>query len=425
MSVYRQERVQPGQPVIELRNVSRQYEMQRARRRSLQETFISFFRRQPQERALFWPVRDLSFAIYPGDCVGIIGPNGAGKSTLLKLITGILPPTTGDLMVNGRISSLLELGAGFHPDLTGRENIYLNGSIYGLSRRQMDQRLDAIIDYAELDEFIDTPIKHYSSGMYVRLGFAVAIHTDPDLLLVDEVLAVGDASFQRKCLSSIQHFRDQGGTLLFVTHDLNSIQSICKRVLWLEHGKIQAEGHPTDVIMAYLQHLGQKEEERRQREGKTPSTSTEEAPPPTPRRWGSGLVRITAVELCDAANQSHSTFHNGDALKIRLHYQADQPVEQPVFGLAIHHQNGTHICGPNTKFDELPIPRVEGAGVIDYCIPSLPLLEGDYTVSVAVVDAALAETYDYHDRLYPFQVYRGKAKEFYGLVTLNGRWSAG
>lgn len=427
MSIYRQEQVVADQPVIELRNVSRQYEMQRARRRSLQEIFISLFRRQSTRREAFWPLLDVSFAIYPGDSVGIIGPNGAGKSTLLKLVTGILPPTTGDLIVNGRISSLLELGAGFHPDLTGRENIYLNGSIYGMTRRQMDRRLDAIIDYAELGEFIDTPIKHYSSGMYVRLGFAVAIHTDPDLLLVDEVLAVGDAAFQRKCLNSIQHFRDEGGTLLFVSHDLNSIQSICKRVLWLEHGKIQAEGHPTDVIMAYLHYLAEKEEERVQREekasGQFDAQKDEAMSSKSPRRWGTGQVQITAVELCDAENQPHITFHNGATLKIRLHYQADQPVEKPVFGLAIHHKNGTHICGPNTKFDELALPQVQGAGIIDYCIPSLPLLEGDYTVSVAVVNESLAETYDYHDRLYSFQVYRGKAKEYYGLVTLNGRWA--
>ena len=441
MTVHRSPKVIPGQPLIELRNVSRHFVMQREHRRSFQESFIRFFRRQHDAPDIFWPLREVSFAVQAGDCIGVIGPNGAGKSTLLKLITGILAPTTGEMTVSGRISSLLELGAGFHPDLTGRENIYLNGSIYGLSRGQMNKRLDAIIDYAELGDFIDTPIKHYSSGMYVRLGFAVAIHTDPDLLLVDEVLAVGDATFQRKCLTSIQRFRDAGGTLFLVSHDLATIQSICKRALWLEHGAIQADGHPTDVSMAYLSHLAQVEEEKAEREGRTTGgkgqggrgqgkedaissdvTEENDKPAPAPRRWGSGQVQVTAVELCDAQGQPHVTFRNGDPLTIRLHYKTTERVEKPVFGLAIYHQNGTHICGPNTKFGELPLEAVEGEGVICYQITALPLLEGSYTLSVAVVNDNSTETYDYHDRLYTFQVYHGRSAERYGLVTVGGVW---
>lgn len=426
MSIYRNERPQPDQPLIELRHVSRQYTMQRSRHRSLQEMFIRWLRREKKVNEVFWPLRDVSFAIHPGDCVGIIGPNGAGKSTLLKLITGILAPTEGDLFVNGRISSLLELGAGFHPDLTGRENIYLNGSIYGLSRAQMDKKLDSIIDYAELGEFIDTPIKHYSSGMYVRLGFAVAIHTNPDLLLVDEVLAVGDAAFQRKCLTSIQKFRDNGGTLVFVSHDLTSIQTICKRVLWLEHGKIQAEGHPTEVIMAYIQHLAALEEAKQGgKEAKSPATPGEagdEEQAKIQRRWGSGEIRIAAVELCDVTGQPRAAFRNGEPMIIRLSYEASTRVEAPIFGLAIYHQNGTHIAGPNTKFGDFSIPFVHGAGAIDYHIPQVALLEGSYTLSVAVINTTDTITYDYHDRLYDFQIYRGQSKELYGLVTLNGHW---
>lgn len=429
MTIYRNERPQPNQPLIELRGVSRQYTMQRTRHRSLQEMFIRWLRREKKVSEVFWPLRDVSFAIHPGDCVGIIGPNGAGKSTLLKLITGILSPSEGDLFVNGRISSLLELGAGFHPDLTGRENIYLNGSIYGLSRAQMDRKLDAIIDYAELGEFIDTPIKHYSSGMYVRLGFAVAIHTNPDLLLVDEVLAVGDASFQRKCLTSIQKFRDNGGTLVFVSHDLSSIQTICKRVLWLEHGKIQAEGHPTEVIMAYIQHLAALEEAKQSSseatdpgDAATSDDTNDGTPAKSQRRWGSGEIRITAVELCDATGQPRATFHNGEPMIIRLSYETSTRVEAPIFGLAIYHQNGTHIAGPNTKFGNLAIPSIQGRGHIDYHIPQIPLLEGSYTLSVAVINTNDTVTYDYHDRLYDFQVYRGQSKELYGLVTLNGHW---
>ncbi len=427
MSVERNAKALPGQPLIELANVSKRFMLARERRRSLQEIFIRLVTRQKAERDSFWPLRHLSLTINRGDCVGVIGPNGSGKSTLLKLITGILAPDEGHMLVNGRISSLLELGAGFHPDLTGRENIYLNGSIYGLSRAQMDARLDSIIDYAELGDFIDTPIKHYSSGMYVRLGFAVAIHTDPDLLLVDEVLAVGDANFQRKCLTSIQHFRDNGGTLFLVSHDLGTIQSICKRAIWMDHGEVQADGHPTDVVMAYYARLAQQEEAKAQKSRQHASDHADGESAPTaadapPRRWGTGEVRITKVELCDAQGEPRTNFHNGDTLLVRLHYTAEQRVEAPVFGLAIYHQNGTHICGPNTKFGETPIPVVHGDGAITYCVPALPLLEGSYTLSVAVVNFANSETFDYHDRLYDFQVYRGKSNEQYGLVTLNGMW---
>jgi ABC-type polysaccharide/polyol phosphate transport system ATPase subunit len=433
MSVRRSERVEPGQPQIELRGVSQRYELQRARNRSFQEMFIHLFRRRKQESEAFWPLRDVSFSIYPGESVGIIGPNGAGKSTLLKLLSGILTPTSGDLTILGRISSLLELGAGFHPELTGRDNIYLNGSIYGLSRKQMDRQLNQIIEYAELGDFIDTPVKHYSSGMYVRLGFAVAIHTAPDLLMVDEVLAVGDATFQRKCLTSIQRFRDNNGTLLLVSHDLSVIQSICRRAIWLEDGRIQADGHPTDVVMAYLQHVAAKEEEKKRAEGQrsfaaeeadVEEADAEQSVRPAPvRRWGSGRVQITGVDFCDDEGNARTVFHNGDAITICIHYQAETPVEWPVFGLAIYHQNGTHICGPNTKFGELSLPVVQGRGTLRYRIPELPLLEGSYSVSAAVVNNSNTETLDYHDRLYEFQVYRGKSKEEYGLVTLNGAWS--
>lgn len=436
MSVYRSEALQPGQPLIDLRNVSQRYELQRARNRSLQEAFIGLFRKRSAERSAFWPLRNVTFRVDAGESIGIIGPNGSGKSTLLKLLSGILTPTSGDLIINGRISSLLELGAGFHPELTGRENIYLNGSIYGVTRRAMDAKLADIIDYAELGDFIDTPVKHYSSGMYVRLGFAVAIHTAPDLLFVDEVLAVGDAVFQRKCLASIQEFRDAGQTLILVSHDLATIQNICNRVLWLEQGELRADGKPTDVIMAYLHHVAAKEaakaEQKRQaaRQHADEATVAEAAPDPADaaaaaaaaRRWGNGQVIITQVELCDEYGRPQSHFANGDQLLIRLYYIAETTVRRPVFGLAFYHQNGVHISGPNSKFDSLSIPIVHGAGVIEYCVPALPLLEGSYTLSVAVVNDANTETFDYHDRLYNLEVYRGRTQERYGLVTFNGKW---
>ncbi len=214
-------------PLIQLRAVSKRFAFRQAAHRSFQETFIRLFQKRTETVREFWSLQDISFTVNQGDCFGVIGRNGSGKSTLLKLISGILEPTSGEVITQGRIASLLELGAGFHPELTGRENIFLNGSVYGLSHKQIKERLEQIIDFAELGDFIDAPIKHYSSGMYVRLGFAVAINVDPDVLLVDEVLAVGDAAFQAKCLDSIREFRSRGGTLLLVTHELGTVQRLC------------------------------------------------------------------------------------------------------------------------------------------------------------------------------------------------------
>jgi ABC-type polysaccharide/polyol phosphate transport system ATPase subunit len=414
MSVFRTHAVKPGEPLIELHHVARRFTKKLDRGRSFQDLFVRLLRRQRSSSDEFWPLRDLTLTVNQGDCIGVIGPNGSGKSTLLKLITGILPPTRGDVVVRGRVSSLLELGAGFQNDLTGRENIYLNGSIYGLSRAEMTQRIDQIIAYAGLGDFIDTPVKHYSSGMYVRLGFAVAIHTSPDLLLVDEVLAVGDVHFQNRCMESIYRFRHAGGTLLLVSHDLGTIQSLCNRALWIDDGLVAAEGAPADVVMAYKQHMADLEEAQK---GETPYPRVGEG-----QRWGTREVEITGVELCSHNGQARTTFNTGDALTIRLYYQCHQPVERPVFGFGISHQNGVHLFGPNTKFAALQIDRLSGSGAITYTIPNLPLLEGQYTLSVAVVNDTDTVTYDYHDRGYNFRVAYSPLCAGYGMVQLPGTW---
>lgn len=418
MTVIRHSNYQAGEPVLQLRNVARRFIKRRERNRSFQDKFIRLLSRRNVQQEDFWPLRDVSFKLERGQSLGVVGPNGAGKSTLLKLITGILVPTSGDLLVNGRICSLLELGAGFQPDLTGRENIFLNGSIYGLNRREMNERIDSIIDFAELGDFIDTPVRHYSSGMYVRLGFAVAIHTDPDLLLVDEVLAVGDQTFQHKCLGAIQRFREGGGTLLLVSHDLDAIQTICQQAIWLEHGLVQSEGQPTNVVMHYLREQARREEARAaQADAEAAGTQIDE-----PGRWGSGKVRITQVELCDSNGQPATAFASGGALTVRLHYSATGQVENPVFGLALYHESGAHITGPNTQFGGLKIPALSGTGAIQYVAPQLPLLPGLYRLSVAVVDGADNETFDYHDRLYDLYVVPDSHSERYGFVTLGGSW---
>ncbi len=410
--------VDDGRPLVDLDRVSKRFIIHLEQQRSFQEAFIRLFQkdRDTGERE-FWSLKDVTFSVAKGDCFGIIGPNGSGKSTMLKIISGILQPTSGEVTTRGRIASLLELGSGFHPDLTGRENIFLNASVHGLTRTQVLERLDDIIAFSELGDFIDMPIRHYSSGMYVRLGFAVAIHTEPDLLLVDEVLAVGDASFQLKCLEAIGEFRANGGTLLLVSHDLGTVQAICNRAMWLEDGQVQAVGSPTDVVMAYLNQVAEKHDAEA---GARPLPSLEHG-----RRWGTGKVSISKVELCDVNGTPRRVFVTGATMLVRLTYHAEGRVADPIFGLAIHDQAGTHICGPNSDFGGLHIPYVEGEGVVTYAMPSLPLLEGSYWLSVSTHNREDSEMYDYHDRAYPFRVHRGASRERYGLVALGGAWVAG
>lgn len=237
--------------VITFENVSKEFKLTQLPVRSLQDMFVYYLKKEMRGKRHFWALRDVSFSINPGETVGILGRNGSGKSTILKLISRIIDPTGGVITVNGRLSALLELGAGFHPDLTGRENIFLNGSILGLGRKAMRKKVDDIIDFAGIGDFIDVPIRNYSSGMQMRLGFSVAVHVEPELILVDEVLAVGDYSFQLKCLERIRQMQKDGVTILFVSHDFKAVQDLCTRALWLEDGQIQADG-PVDEILAEM-----------------------------------------------------------------------------------------------------------------------------------------------------------------------------
>jgi lipopolysaccharide transport system ATP-binding protein len=400
---------------ISVEHVSKEFLFKQSAPRSFQELLVDLVKRRKRSRSeRFVALDDVSLKIERGETVGLIGPNGAGKSTLLKLVSGIIEPTSGRMMTHGRVGALLELGSGFHPDLTGRENIYLNGSILGLSRAEIRDKMDEIIAFAELERFIDAPVRHYSSGMYVRLGFSVAVHTEPDILLVDEALAVGDAAFQSKCLDRIADLRGSGVTIILVSHDLVSIQSLCDRAIWLEQGRIRMQGDPVDVVMAYVSSIAEKEAAKNASRFRAVNDGG---------RWGTGRVRITQVELLGANGQPGEVFETGQPLEIRLYYHAPEPVEEPVFGLAVHHQNRAHLCGPNTQVGGLTIPQVQGEGVISYHVPRLNLLEGAYLISASVVNKTNTEVYDYHDRLYVLQVYRGTCRELYGMITLNGVWN--
>jgi ABC-type polysaccharide/polyol phosphate transport system ATPase subunit len=394
-------------------------------------------------REEFWALRDVSLAVAPGEALGVIGANGSGKSTLLKLATRLLAPTHGRVDVQGRVAALLELGAGFHPELSGRDNVYLNASILGIPRRRVDERFADIVEFAGLERFVDTPVKRYSSGMQARLGFAVAVHVDPDVLLLDEVLAVGDLQFQERCLERIRALHAAGRTILLVSHDLTAVAQLCTRVLWLHDGQVRALGAPEPVIEAYRHHLmgeggagighrapqvgsgGQEASNGRRHaaRGRTASAGeiAAEPVPPTGRRWGSGEIELTAVELLDAAGQPTTRLATGAPLVVRLRYRARRRVRRPVFGVAIY-AGGLQVSGPNTRVDGRPIDQVEGEGELRYRVDALPLLPGAYTLSAAVYDEQELHPFDHHHQCYPFQVVSRDGVERYGLVELAGHW---
>jgi lipopolysaccharide transport system ATP-binding protein len=381
----------------------------------------------------------VSFEVENGEMVGIVGPNGAGKSTILKLIARIIEPTSGQVEINGSVGALLELGAGFHPDLTGRENVYLNGSILGFNRARMDCIFDEILDFSEMERFIDVPVKHYSSGMYMRLGFSIAIHLQPDVLLVDEVLAVGDKAFQLRCLDKINEIRRQGVSIVLVTHDLDSVRDMCDRSIWLDDGEIKAEGAVEHVLDRYVSQVFADAERTL-----LAAESTRQASPvwttcatdgegsdalardANPWRWGSREAEIVQVEMFDDQGQERRVFRTGDKLVVRMHFAAKQRIQQPQFGLALHHSNGFHINGPNTVFSGLDISAIEGEGYVDYVIESLPLLQGTYLLSVSLYDYEGVHAYDHHHQAYTFRVSPGKAtREQYGSILIASTWQMG
>ncbi|GAC1385303.1 MAG: ABC transporter ATP-binding protein [Herpetosiphon sp.] len=415
--------------VVEFERVSRRFLLRRDPRNTFLERATGLLKpRLPDEE--FWALNDISFTVARGETLGLIGHNGSGKSTTLKLITRILVPTSGTVSVEGRISALLELGSGFHPDLTGRENIYLNGSLLGFSRAEMDARMNQIIDFSELPSFIDMPVKHYSSGMYMRLAFAVAINVDPDILITDEVLAVGDEAFQHKCLDRIYDFKKRGITILFVSHALGQVQNLCDRALWFDHGHLLAEGPATGIVDRYLHRTHEQDAARLAAEHAPlvqpvdPSAApAEEAAVPAYQRWGSREAEVTAVEFLDPQGQPLLSATTGQALTIRIHYDAHRTIETPVFGLAIHHQSGFQINGPNTRFGGLSIPSISGCGYVDYHIASLPLLEGDYGITAAIYDYAMVHPFDHHDRGWMLRVYAASVAERYGAIYIPASWS--
>ena len=410
--------------VIRFANVSKQFTLHRQRPRSFQELFLTLLHpRRPAPRQKYWALRDVSFEIEAGEAIGLIGDNGAGKSTALKLMSRIIEPTSGQIEIEGRVGALLELGAGFHPDLTGRENIYLNGSILGFSRAKMDRIFDDILDFSEMERFIDVPVKHYSSGMYMRLAFAIAIHLDPDILLVDEVLAVGDQAFQLRCLDKINEMKRRGVTIVLVTHALDQVRELCDRAIWLKEGQVQDIGPVERVLGEYREEvLAQDQEQILEAEQAIREEEAEEQEE-TPWRWGSREAEFVRIQFLDGQGRETRAFRTGETFIARMHYVAHRRIETPLFGIALHHASGFHISGPNTGFADYPIEAIEGKGYVDYIVPSLPLLEGTYLFSAALYDREGQHAYDHHHMAYTFRVVPDEQiKERYGSFYIPSSW---
>jgi ABC-type polysaccharide/polyol phosphate transport system ATPase subunit len=418
---------------IELLNVSKVYRKYGGKQfATLKSAFLQrSILRELQPSETFPALTDVSFVVPRGSTYGVIGRNGSGKSTALKLVAGITKPTSGTVHVDGRISALIELGAGFHPEISGRENVYINGIMLGLSKRQIQDRFDDIVDFAELREFIDAPVKTYSSGMYMRLGFAVAINVDPDVLLVDEVLAVGDESFTHKCLDKFSEFRRRGKTILLVTHSLNLVERFCDEALWLDGGRAMSHGDPKRVIGDYLTAVEATEEQllaattaKLVEEASAPATSGDSsregadlaptaAEPFDPTsanmfhategRWGAREVEIRDVQFLGADLTPSHVFHTGQPMTVLVKVHARQPANDVVFGIGLFNADGVCCYGTNTFIEDIQLEGIERDAEATLAISSLDLVEGTYKVDVAVHKRD-GYPYDYHRLLYTFRV---------------------
>ncbi len=368
---------------VEVEHVSKRFRMFHERASSVKERVLRFRRSRAED---FWALRDVSFEVPSGETLGLVGVNGSGKTTMLKIMAGILRPTEGRVTTRGRIAALLELGAGFHPELTGRENVYLNASILGLSKRETDRHFDDIVAFAELEEFIDNQVKHYSSGMFVRLGFAVAVHVDPEILLIDEVLAVGDEAFQRKCIDRVSEMQREGRTILFVTHAMQLVHQICEQAVLLDGGVVRSAGAVERVVRDFREIMAR---------GRTAAADelTRE-------------VEIVQVDLLDPKGEAKSMVAPGESLVVQIELKARQRVDDPEVVVGIHNARDEWVFTTDTERLGVELGAVEGTLRVTFELRSIPLLEGEYFITIGVRDRTGKIPYDWHGQRYPFDVVR-------------------
>jgi ABC-2 type transport system ATP-binding protein len=394
--------IRPGEIAVD--RASRHFKVYPREARRLKDVIVARRRSRPSEVVA---LRDISFQVERGSSVGLVGRNGSGKTTLLRLISGIIKPTSGRVEVGGRVGSLLELGAGFHPDLTGRENVFLNGSIHGLKRAYVREKLDEIVAFAGLEEFIDLPVRTYSSGMYMRLGFAIAAHIDADVLLLDEVFAVGDEQFQRKCFGKIFEFKQQGGTIVFVSHDAAAVERLCDRAILLREGRVEFEGPTHDSIVRYRQLLAGERDPAERGAGLD--------------EWGSGEARIEDVQLLGPDGGERAQFLAGEPLALRLRVVAERPLSPPRLSLELRGASGLLVAGAGQSTAELGWDDDTTGLTARFDVPELPLADGRFHLRLGLTDETGERLYHWLDDALSFVVY--PAGEERGVVRLEGRWS--
>lgn len=406
----------PGQ--IRVRSASRRFKVVHDKSSTLKEVLI---RRKRAVYSELWAVRGVDLDISPGEAVGIVGRNGSGKSTLLKMLAGIIPPHGGTVETGGTVASMLELGAGFHPDFTGRENVYMNAAIHGIDEKGVDERLDEIISFAEIEDFIDMPVRTYSSGMQMRLAFAVASHVDPDILLLDEVLAVGDEAFQGKCLERMYAYRRRGGTIVFVSHDPNAVEQICDRAILMANGNVLDDDIPSRVLIGYHRLLAEETTKADLSEGGTSTAGgDDEIQPGAGEQWGSRRAVITRVDLL-RGDDLRNAFVSGDPMTIRMCIRANTDIINPIFGVQIHALDRTLAYETHTGLDGVTFPPIAKgtAATVEFAIPSVHLHSGGFKVSFAVSDdGVLCHHLEQWVEFNTFPTRQG-----YGMVDLSGAWS--
>jgi lipopolysaccharide transport system ATP-binding protein len=387
---------------VQVQKLCKTFQIPHERRTTLFENLTAFLR--PNHYETITVLQDISFSVEEGESVGIIGDNGSGKSTLLKIIANILRPTTGQVKVSGRLTPFLELGVGFQPDLSVRENVGIYATIMGLPAKEIGRRMGDILDFAELRRFEDAKLKNLSSGMQVRLAFSTAIQTDPDILLVDEVLAVGDMDFQKKCFEVFERYKKDNVTIIFVSHDLAAVRRFCDKTLLLSNGRQVEFGGTNGVIDKYIY----KEEHQINQIGEKKT------------RWGNKRIEILGVKFIDKNGKESDKFLSGDPFLARIYYEAHEPITSPIFGIVFYNQE-TYCYGTTTKFKKIDMGHVIGKGHVDFFLERLPLLEGTFQVTVALAPSDYKFAFDFHDRLYSFQVLR--VNEDLGLFDMDGKWS--
>jgi ABC-type polysaccharide/polyol phosphate transport system ATPase subunit len=401
---------------VELNNVSKRYRLRRgwyvtSLKDEAGRLAARLLGRDVAPREEFWALRDVTFSLKRGEVLGLVGMNGAGKSTLLKILSRVTVPTTGSFVVRGRLGALIEIGAGFHPELTGRENIFLNGAIMGMSRREVQAKFDRIVAFAEVERFIDTPIKHYSSGMQMRLGFAVAAHTDPDVLLIDEILAVGDASFQAKCLNKLAELKEQDKTIVLVSHNLSNITDHSKTVLWLDRGRVRMMGEAEAVVDAYLEHV-------------TAAMTADEEQVQAGQRDGEHPAAIVQVLTLDAQERPQTRFDRGERVLVDIIYSAGRPLPGAVFGVSVHDMHGYPLGGVVTDPDTVKITAPVERGILRLALDPLLFNRGAYTLGVHIVDPKTRRYYDIRRRAARLVVDgpRASARDSSGYIHYPHEW---